>query len=47
MSEIDYKWIAQKTSDYLTIHLGGMTLTETLLINDFSEYLQLKMVEEK
>lgn len=43
MTEIDYKWIAKETRNYLTLHLGGMSLSENLLIQDFSKFLQQQL----
>lgn len=43
MTDIDYKWIAKETRNYLTVHCGGMSLSETLLIRNFSEFLQMQL----
>lgn len=43
MTDIDYKWIAKETMNYLTVHYGGMSLSETLLIQNFSDFLQQQL----
>lgn len=43
MTDIDYKWITKETRNYLTVHYGGMSLSETLLIQNFSEFLQMQL----
>ena len=44
MTEIDYKWIARETGNYLAAH-QNITRSEATLIQDFSEFLQMQSME--